>query len=103
MARRVHRAGKLGRQHDVLAAVAEDLAEAALGAAARVAIGVGLIKERDAEIERFMDDLAGRGEIDAAAEIVAAETDRRDLQAGFPEISLLHPFRLPDRFSWRRP
>ena len=56
-------------------AITEDLADARLGAAARVAIGVGFVEESDAEIERLVDDLTSRCEIDAAAEIVAAETD----------------------------
>jgi len=98
----IHRPREFGRQHDVLAAVAEDLAKAALGAAARITVSVGLVEERDAEVERLVDDLAGRREIDTAAEIVAAEPDHRDPQAGFSEISLLHPFQLPDRLRWRR-
>ena len=52
----VHRPGEFGRQHDVLAAVAEDLAETGLGIAARVAIGIGLVKKGDAEIERLVHD-----------------------------------------------
>src|SRR6516162_2540380 len=96
-ARGVHRAGEFGRQHDVLAAIAEDLAEARLGAAARVAIGVGFVEECDAEVERLVDDLAGRCEIDAAAKIIAAEAYHRDLQAGLSEISLFHPFPRSDQ------
>ena len=70
----------------VLSAVAEDLAEIRFGGAVRVAIGVGLIEERDPEVEGLVDDLAGRGEIDATAAIVAAEAGYRDLQAGFPRF-----------------
>src|SRR5271166_1810964 len=91
----VHRPRELGRQHDVLAAISEDFPEERLGAAARVAIGVGLVEKRDAEVERFMDHLAGRCEIDPPPEIVAAETDDRDEEAGLPEISLFHPFLRP--------
>src|SRR5271163_99169 len=43
--RAVHRSGELGRQNDILAAVAEDLAEAGLGTAAGVAISVGFVKK----------------------------------------------------------
>jgi hypothetical protein len=68
----------------------------------RVAIGVGLIEERDPEVEGLVDDLAGRGEIGATAAIVATEAGNRDLQAGLSEISLLHLFRLRDQLSWRR-
>jgi hypothetical protein len=49
-ANRIHRTGEFARQHDVLATVAENLAKARLGAAARIAIGIGFIKKRDAEI-----------------------------------------------------
>ena len=45
--------------------------------AAASAIDVGAIEEGDAEIER-------------AAEIVAAEPDRGDPQAGFPDVALLY-------------
>ena len=86
----VHVHAELRRQHDVLAALAEDLAEEALRAAA-LAIDVGGVEERDAEIERLVDDLAGRLEVDAAAEIVAAETDERHPKARRSEIALLHP------------
>ena len=47
-----------------------DFAKARLGAAARVAVGVGLVEERDAEVERLVDDPARRLKIDAAAKIV---------------------------------
>ncbi len=46
-------------------------------------------------MERPVDDLLRRGEIDAAAEIVAAEPDRRHPQPRKPEISLFHPL-VPD-------
>ena len=54
---------------------------------AALAIGIGGVEQRDAEIERLVDHLAGRLEIDAAAEVVAAETDRRHAQAGCAEIA----------------
>jgi hypothetical protein len=74
-------ARELGRQHDVLAAIPEDLAETRFRAAARIAVGVGLVEERDPEVERLVDDLSGCLEIDAATEIVAAQTDDRDAEA----------------------
>jgi hypothetical protein len=46
--------------------------------AAAPAIDVGAIEEGDAEIERLVDERARRGEIERAAEIVAAEPDRGD-------------------------
>src|SRR5215207_11066810 len=84
-----------------LRALAEDLAEEALRAAA-LAIDVGGVEERDAEVERLVDDLAGRLEVDAAAEVVAAETDERHPKARRSEIALLHPILLtPSRESSR--
>src|SRR3546814_20136834 len=64
------------RQHDVLAARAEDLAHLRLGAA-HVAIGIGGVEQGDAEIECLVDHLARGFEIEAHLEIVAAETDLR--------------------------
>ena len=55
---------------------------------AALAIGVRGVEERDAEIERLVHDRARRRHVDAAAEIVAAEPDRRDDQAGAAEIAL---------------
>ena len=86
----VHRARELGGQHDALAAVAEDLAEARLGAAPRVAVSVRLVEKVDAEIERLVHDLPCLLEVDTAAEIVAAEPDHGDAEPGLPEISLFH-------------
>ena len=65
-------------------------AETRLGAAPRITIGVGLVEERDTEVERFVDDLTGCGEIDAAAKVVTAKADNRDLQTRLSEISLFH-------------
>src|SRR5205823_8337052 len=59
-------------------------------AAARVAIGVGFVKQGDPEIERLVHHLLRRCEIDPATEIVAAEANRRDEQAGPAESSLFH-------------
>src|SRR6185369_4702590 len=84
-----HRHGKFRRQHDVLAAVAEDLAETGLRASL-VAVDVGGVEQGDAEIERLVDDLARGFEIDAPAEIVAAETDAGYEQARSAKIALFH-------------
>ena len=98
-ARAIHRPGEFGRQHDVLAAVAEDLAEAGLGTAARVAIGVGFVEKGDAEIKRLVHDPTRGLEIDAPAKIVAAEPDRRYAKPGFTKIALLHQTVPPRPFS----
>src|ERR1700730_10636819 len=91
---RIHGDAELSRQHNIVAARAEDLAEALLGStemtAAETAIDVGDIEQGDAEIERLVHDLARRLQIDAPAEIVAAEPDDRDLQAGSTQVALPH-------------
>ena len=84
-----HRLGIFGRQHDVLAAVAEHLAQHGLGAA-HAGVDVGGIEQRDAEIDRLVDHLARGFQIGALAEIIAAEADRGDAQAGAAEITNLH-------------
>ena len=84
-----HRLGIFGRQHDVLAAVAEHLAQHGLGAA-HAGIDVGGVEQRDAEIDRLVDHLARGFEIGALAEIVAAEADGGNAQAGAAEIANFH-------------
>src|SRR4051812_27805024 len=75
----VHRPAELSCEHDVLALAAEDSSEP-LFRAALVAVTVGGIDQVDAEVDRLVHDAAGRREIDAAAEIVAAETDDGNLE-----------------------
>src|SRR5204862_8041014 len=57
---------------------------------AALAIGVGGVEKGDAEIESLVHDGARRRIIDAPAEIVAAEPNRRDDPPGTTEIALLH-------------
>ena len=85
----VHRIAELGGQDDVFAAVAEHLTHRGFGTAT-LAIGVGGVEQSDAEIDGFVDDGAGRLEVDAAAEIVAAEADGGHEQAGRAQISDFH-------------
>jgi len=68
-----HRHAELARQHDLVAAIAERLTEHLLGLAA-VAVDVGSIEQRNALVERAMDDGAGLFRVDAHAKVVAAET-----------------------------
>src|SRR3546814_3846470 len=75
----VHRGAELRRQDDVLPPVAEDFPQRRFGTAA-AAVDVGRVEQRDPEIERTVNDLARRLQIDAAAEIVAAEADDRDAE-----------------------
>ena len=57
---------------------------------AAAAIDVGGVEVIDADGDRAVDDLARRIEVDAAAEIVAAEADQRDAQIGRAERAEFH-------------
>jgi hypothetical protein len=76
----VHRQAEFRRQHDVLAACTQNLAQN-LFRAAFVAVDIGGVDQRDAEIERAMNDKARAFEIGAAAEIIGAEADEGNLDA----------------------
>ena len=65
------------------------VAEHGLGAA-HAGIDVGGVEQGDAEVDRLVDHLARGLEIDALAEIVAAEADGGNAQAGAAEIANLH-------------
>src|SRR5262249_25273736 len=67
---------ELGRQHHALAPFTQHLAETFLRRAGIV--GVGGVDQGDAGIDGGVHHAARRGAIEAAAEIVAAEPDRRD-------------------------
>ena len=86
----VHRPGKFAGEHDLVPPSGEGTAQLFLRPAA-LAIGVGGVEKGDAEIESLVHDGARRRIIDAPAEIVAAEPNRRDDQPGPTEIALLHP------------
>ena len=58
--------------------------------AAHARIDVGGVEQRDAEVDRLVDHLARGFEIGALAEIVAAEADGGNAQAGAAEIANLH-------------
>src|SRR5205823_3624513 len=85
----VHRPGKFAGEHDLVPPPGEGTAELSLRPAA-LAIGVGGVEKGDAEIESLVHDGARRRIIDAPAEIIAAEPNRRDDQPGTTEIALLH-------------
>ena len=61
----VHRHAELGGEHDVLALVAEHLAHRGLRAAA-IAVDVGGVEQRDAEVDRLVDHLARAFDIERA-------------------------------------
>ena len=86
---RAGRPAEFGGEHDVLAPFAEAFADETLRSAA-VSVALGCIEERDAAVDRLVDDSARARKIKPAAEIVAAEPDNRDAQAGAPEIPEFH-------------
>ena len=79
---------ELGGEHYVLAPVAERGAEKLLGA--RAAVDVGGVEEVDPGVDRLIDDGLGLVLVDAHAEVVAAEADNGDLEAGAAERFVLH-------------
>src|SRR5262249_28281047 len=84
-----HGFGVFRREHDVLGAVAEHGAHYGLRAA-HTGVDIGGVEQGDAEIDRLVDHLARGLQIGALAEIVAAETDGGNTQAGAAEITNLH-------------
>ena len=84
-----HRHAELGREHDAVAAALEHLADEPLGRAV-AAVDVRGVEERDAGVERRVDHGAGPGEVQPAAEVVAAEADGRHRELGASERVLLH-------------
>ena len=100
----VHRHAEFGDQHDILAAGAERLPQDRLRSAA-VAVNVGGVENRDAGIERRVHDVARGRRIEPAAEIIAAEPERRDTQVRRAELTLTHagsPPARPARFPHSR-
>src|SRR4029077_14454465 len=90
----VHDQTKLGRQYDILAARAQNFAQNFFRAAS-VAVDIGSVDQRNAEIERAVNDWTRGFEIGAAAEIVGAEADEGNLDARIAKLAFLH--------SWRQP
>ena len=69
---------ELGGEDDVLAARTQRAAQELLALA--VAVDVSRVEECDSRIQRGMDDGRRGGGVDAATEVVAAESDDRDSQ-----------------------
>ena len=72
-----------------VAALAQHLSQHHLRAAAP-AVHVGRIEQRDAAIERLVDDFGRAFEVHSLAEIVAAKPDQRDPQARLAQIAQDH-------------
>ena len=85
-----HRPVRLGRQHDVLAAALQGLADDLLGLPRRV--HVGGVDDVDPGVERRVDDPDGVVVVGVAprAEHHRAERERADLDAGTAERAHLH-------------
>ena len=89
LARVVHLQAELAGENDLLALRPENSSEFLLRAAA-VAVAVGGVDQVDAAIDRRVHDPLRRLEIDAAAEIIAAEPDDGDFKRGGSELTFLH-------------
>jgi pseudouridylate synthase len=84
-----HVHAELGGENDLVAATFEDLAEQPL-ATAPASVDVGRVEEGDAGVQGGVDDRSRRVATDAAAEIVAAQSDTRDAQIAVAELPKLH-------------
>ena len=74
---------ELGREHDLVASALEHLADELL--APGVAVAVGGVEERDAFRDGAVEHGSRALQVEAAAELVAAEPDDGDLDAAVPE------------------
>jgi hypothetical protein len=84
-----HVPAELGREHDPVAAAGEGAADDLLAAAA-VAVDVRGVEEGDVRVERGVDH-GSRGDlVDPPPEVVAAETDHRDLELRAAEPTRPH-------------
>ena len=81
---------ELRREHDPVAPALEHLPEQRLAAAA-VAVDVGGVEQGHADVERGVDDGARAFFVHARAEVVAAESDDRDLRTRAAERAVPHP------------
>src|SRR5207244_923056 len=84
----LHRATELRREDDPVAATLERAADVVL--AHPLAVDVGRVEERDAGVERGVDDRERLVVIAAPPEVVRAEPDDRDLGATVSESPHLH-------------
>src|SRR5579859_5843473 len=77
---------ELRRDDDVVARALEQCAESLLGRA----VHVSRVEQRDALIERRSHDFLALRLVEFAAEVVRAEPDNRDHEAGRPQPPKLH-------------
>ena len=87
-----HRLAELRGEHDLVAASLQHPAEQRL-AAALVAVDVRGVEERDARVERGIDDGARRILVDPAAEVVRPEADDGDVELA--KLSRAHASTVP--------
>jgi hypothetical protein len=83
-----HFHGDLGGDDEVVAVALDGLADA--GLRLPCAVDVGCVDEGDALFTGFVEDGGGSGGVDAAAEVVAADADGGDLEAGGAEVAVSH-------------
>ncbi len=76
-----HRLPPLGREDDAAAASLQSTSDELL-APTLAAVGVGGVEERDARVDRGVDDRERLLLADPAAEVVAAEPRRRETSSG---------------------
>ena len=95
----VDRAAELGGDQRFVAPTGEGPAEELL--AERSAVDVGGVEQRDARVERGVDDRLRRGLVDPAAEVVAAETDDRRVEG--TDGTSLHGPSMAQRPTVRQP
>src|SRR5581483_1285468 len=89
----VHRLAELRRDDDPVASALERAADVLLARPLRV--DVGRVEERDAGVERRVDDGERLLVVAAAAEVVRAEADDRDLRPALAQVSCAHGATLP--------
>ncbi len=86
---------ELRRQHERVPTAPKGLAHQLLRPALP-AVDVGGVEQRDASIDRRVQDGPGGVEVEPAAEVVAAEADDGDGETGPAEWSVAHAVSLPD-------
>jgi hypothetical protein len=81
-------AAELGGDDGLVAAAAEGGAEHLFRVAGLLAVDVGRIEEVDTQVKGGVDDILRASVVDAAAEVVAADADRGDDEAGGAETAV---------------
>src|ERR1700722_18518290 len=83
------RRAELGRQHDLVTAALQHLAEKLLGAAL-AAVTLRGVEQRDAGVDGRVHHRPGAVNVEPATEVVAAESDDRDDEPGAAKRPVAH-------------